>query len=357
MADVGAPAGMDAWDFLLRLVDRATDADRWSVLVESDGALVVRDSTDASAVGEAHPRWRGLPGQAYASGTACVVDDAQDTRSAAASSTEGSASYRSLCCVPLDDGLLLGEARRPGAFEEADRTLVERFVATLGDALTESARPTAAVDGGRSLDDARADHAEEIADILSHDIKSPLNVVSGNLELARETGDEVYLEKALAALDRVEEIVDEVVLLAQTGERIDEREAVDLEAAARAAWETVEAEAAYLEVERAVVVDADGRALRHLLENLMDNAVVHGGDDVTVRVGPTDRGFYVEDDGRGVPEELRDRVFERGFSRERGTSGLGLHIVGQIAEAHDWAVRVVEAESGGARFEVDTEAE
>lgn len=211
------------------------------------------------------------------------------------------------------------------------------------------------LDGGRDTGDGRADHAEEIADILSHDLKSPLNVVSGNLELARETGEDVYLEKALAALDRVEEIVDEVVLLAETGERIDEREAVDLEMAARAAWETVEAPEAELVVERAAVIDADDRALRHLLGNLMDNAVVHGGADVTVRVGPTDRGFYVEDDGEGVPTEIRERVFERGFSRERGTSGLGLHIVGQIADAHGWAVRVAEEAAGGARFEVDTD--
>lgn len=61
-------------------------------------------------------------------------------------------------------------------------------------------------------------------------------------------------------------------------------------------------------------------------------------------------GFYVADDGPGVPADERDQVFEFGHSGGDGT-GSGLAIVRSIAEAHDWTVSLTDSESGGARFE------
>jgi signal transduction histidine kinase len=79
----------------------------------------------------------------------------------------------------------------------------------------------------------------------------------------------------------------------------------------------------------------------------------HGGDDVTVTVGPLTAGdgFYVEDDGPGIPPADRQSVFEFGETSNPNGSGLGLAIVATIADAHGWERRVTEAESGGARFE------
>ena len=62
-------------------------------------------------------------------------------------------------------------------------------------------------------------------------------------------------------------------------------------------------------------------------------------------------GFFVADDGPGVPEEDRDRVFEAGYSKGDGGTGLGLGIVSRIARAHGWEPVVAESETGGARFE------
>ena len=86
-------------------------------------------------------------------------------------------------------------------------------------------------------------------------------------------------------------------------------------------------------------------------------------DDVTVRVGPiettqvsTDRvnGFYVADDGPGIPEDERESVFEGGYSTSDDGTGLGLAIVRSIAEAHGWTATVAERDAGGARFEIHT---
>jgi signal transduction histidine kinase len=80
--------------------------------------------------------------------------------------------------------------------------------------------------------------------------------------------------------------------------------------------------------------------------------VEHGGEAVTVTVGALDDGFYVADDGPGIPETERDSIFEAGYSTADDGTGFGLRIVEQVADAHGWTVGVVESEAGGASFEV-----
>jgi signal transduction histidine kinase len=89
-----------------------------------------------------------------------------------------------------------------------------------------------------------------------------------------------------------------------------------------------------------------------LLENLFSNAVEHDDGDVTVTIGDTADGFYVADDGPGIPEERREDVFEAGYSTAEDGTGFGLRIVGQIARAHGWSVRATGSAAGGARFEI-----
>jgi signal transduction histidine kinase len=93
--------------------------------------------------------------------------------------------------------------------------------------------------------------------------------------------------------------------------------------------------------------------LSQLLENLFRNAVEHGGDDVTVNVGSLPGGFYVADDGPGIPAADRESVFEPGFTTNDDGTGFGLEIVEAVASAHGWDVRVTDAAEGegGARFE------
>ncbi len=77
-----------------------------------------------------------------------------------------------------------------------------------------------------------------------------------------------------------------------------------------------------------------------------------GSADVTVRVGDLKAGFYVVDDGPGIPADVRDDPFAPGQSGIEGNTGFGLAIVTQIAEAHGWTVTATDSAAGGARFEV-----
>jgi len=80
--------------------------------------------------------------------------------------------------------------------------------------------------------------------------------------------------------------------------------------------------------------------------------VNHGGADVSVRVGPLETGFYVEDTGVGILPADRENMFDHGYTTGDGGSGIGLTVVSQIAEAHNWSITLTESTEGGARFEL-----
>jgi len=199
------------------------------------------------------------------------------------------------------------------------------------------------------------DRLDSFASMLSHDLRNPLNVAQGRLELARDEHDSEHLETASEALDRIETLIEDVLQLARQGKPVEETDRVSLGAIARDAWgmvETAEAELV-VETDRDLVVDPE--RLQRLFENLFRNSVEHGGEDVTVTVGALDvgDGFFVEDDGDGIPSEEREEVFESGYSTAEDGTGFGLSIVEQIVAAHEWAIDLADVEVG-TRFEIRT---
>jgi signal transduction histidine kinase len=150
----------------------------------------------------------------------------------------------------------------------------------------------------------------------------------------------------------MEKLIDDLLTLAQEGEKVAEAESVVVADVAGTSWQTVATEKATLETDVSRRIQADRGRLRQLFANLFRNAVEHGGSEVTVRVGVTDGGFYVADTGRGIPESNREKIFEAGYSSSENGTGFGLRIVEQVVEAHGWEITVTESEQGGARFEI-----
>ncbi len=200
--------------------------------------------------------------------------------------------------------------------------------------------------------------------IVSHDLRNPLSVAQGYLEETRRS-DTDHLDTIGAELDRMERMIEDLLTLAQQGAIAGEMEPVDLGRVAEDAWSHVRTEGSRLVVADSRTVEADPERVTELLENLFRNSVEHGSTSsrtesdaasVTVTVGTTDcGGFYVADDGRGIPTTRREEVFEMGVSTSADGTGFGLGIVEEIAEAHGWAVDVTASESGGARFEIDVD--
>ncbi|MFB6090068.1 MAG: PAS domain S-box protein [Halobellus sp.] len=193
---------------------------------------------------------------------------------------------------------------------------------------------------------------EEFASVVSHDLRNPLNVAEGRLELAIGECDSDHLERVADAHDRMQTLIEDLLSMARSNQPVTDRSSVDLAAALDRSWRNVRTDAAALDARTDRVVRADRSRLQQLLENLIRNAVEHGGEDVTVTVGDLEDGFYVEDDGPGIPADRREKVFETGFSTASEGVGFGLSIVAQVVEAHDWTIEVTEGERGGARFEI-----
>jgi len=195
---------------------------------------------------------------------------------------------------------------------------------------------------------------DDFASVVSHDLRSPLTVLMGNLELAEETGETDYLDSCRDAVDRMESIIDDLLSLARDVDDTGETEAVALADVTEECWRNTDTKDAKLRVETENSIMANRGKLRQMLENLLRNSVVHGGDDVTVTVSdlPGGNGFRIEDDGVGIPEDERASVFEPGYATGESGTGLGMYIVKQVAEAHGWGVEVVDGEEGGAAFEV-----
>ena len=277
---------------------------------------------------------------------------------------------------------------------------------------------------------------ERFAETLSHDLRNPLSVARGRIDLAQETGKEAHLETAADALERIEQLIEDTLTLAREGQAIEDREPVELGELARNAWATTDTGEASFEVmpDAEMTVYADHSRLRTVFENLFRNAVDHSatnpdsqtrqdgvehsstsedsnapqepaeprsiadeqpeqpadrgsiestpdtatplirgnvesedaettservtesgrtngsGTPMTVRLGRAEDGFYVEDDGPGIPPADREDVFEYGYTTDEDGTGLGLAIVEAIANAHGWDVTATEGREGGARL-------
>lgn len=204
----------------------------------------------------------------------------------------------------------------------------------------------------------REDQLEKFASVVSHDLRNPLNVAQGRLEFAKEECTSEHHDAIESALDRMNRIIEDVLWLAREGQVIGSVEPIELSDALDSAWAMVadRSDSATLrfagDESQLPPVAADYDRLCQLLENVLANALEHAGDDVTVTAGVLGDGFYIEDDGPGIPEEHRADVFEPGYSSSTGGAGLGLNIVKQVADAHGWDIRVTDGSDGGVRFEI-----
>ncbi|TKX76013.1 PAS domain S-box protein [Halorubrum sp. GN11_10-6_MGM] len=228
----------------------------------------------------------------------------------------------------------------------------------------------------------RNERLDRFASIVSHDLRNPLSVIRGSIEMAQVKEDTDPLERGERAVDRIDRLVSELLTLARQGSGMDEPTEFALASVARDAWETT---AGNDDAGPELVVAGDARVygdrgrLRQAFENLFRNASEHavtgdgeadrpngGGsepdaeaegsdaetgesdaagrdgtdDGLSVLVTATDAGFLVADDGSGIDPGDRDSVFDSGFTTQADGTGYGLDIVREVVESHGWTVEL-----------------
>ena len=196
---------------------------------------------------------------------------------------------------------------------------------------------------------------ESFASMLAHELRNPVTI--GQIysqQLPEDPDAPEAVEYITEAFDRIEEMIDVMLVLTRGRKAVGECNDVALDEVAREAWDEIEAPETTFTVEVEEIIRADETYLRHLFRNLFENAVQHG-DATTVLLGETETGFYVADDGSGIPASERENVFEAGFTTAAGEggTGLGLAFVKELAAVYGWECRATDGESGGARFEFE----
>jgi signal transduction histidine kinase len=195
---------------------------------------------------------------------------------------------------------------------------------------------------------------DDFAGILAHDLRSPLTVAETFGYHAQKTGEDEHFEKMHNAHDRMDEMIDDILTLARQGNESVNLKPVDLKEMVQESWSLVDTHDGELIVETDQTIQADPSQLSNLFQNLIRNAFEHVGQETTVYVGDLvdDDGFFVADDGPGIPEDKHDEVFEYGYTTNTDGTGFGLSIVKESAESHGWDISLADDSEYGAKFEV-----
>lgn len=215
---------------------------------------------------------------------------------------------------------------------------------------------------------------------VSHELKTPLTIIKSTVEALQDGAAEEpelrneFLQKTMHEADRLQELIQDIMSLAriESGELGLECHAIALD---RAISDCVERHHTRAETKTLTVIEkpprdgrpdiaawADPDALRHVLDNLVDNAIKYtpNGGRITVRwhAKGDHVDFEVEDTGVGIPDKDLPRIFERFYrvdkarSREMGGTGLGLAIVKHLVQAMKGQVRATSQEGKGTTFKV-----
>jgi len=269
--------------------------------------------------------------------------------------------------VALGGWLLTGAMFKPvrSMIEQADTISTheagERLAITGGGAELRAlaARLNAMLD---RIDDATA-RERAFLDDASHELRTPIAIVRGELELARDRASDdaeqsATLDSVLEEVERLERLAHNLLVLARSrsGTLTGGTDPVDLETvvdrAARAIARRADHRHVEVRCEGNGVVNGDESALQRAVLNLVDNAVRHAASAVRVTV-TEDRTFVdlvVADDGPGFPADLLPHAFDR-YTRDPaggGGMGLGLAITSAIAAAHGGHVSATNRPGGGA---------
>ena len=307
-------------------------ADRLVAVSETDAA-----SEEFGPQADLEPG-EGLIWQAFADGEPTVFNDVEANPERYNPDTDVTAE----AVVPVPDyGVLASATLEESGISELDFEMLRILATSLSAAMKR-------VDRTRELE-RQNERLSAFTGYVSHDLRNPLSVASGFVDHVLESGEIKELQRVQRAHERMQRLIEDMLLLARRGDVIGETEPTDVIGVAERAWNAIDAPAATLRTEGSLTVVADESRLQQVFENVFRNAVEHGGREVTVTVTASETALTVENDGRRFdvdPASLFDpdsSVIE---------TGLGLSIVAEIVDAHGWAIAATHREPTGARFEI-----
>lgn len=202
------------------------------------------------------------------------------------------------------------------------------------------------------------EHLERLAHVLAHELRNPLTVIDGQLELYRELGEPSHLDAVERHVRRLDNIIEDTLWLVRENDTVSEMSMVDVASVAEDAWLAIGDETVSLRTESIEQIPANESLLQTMFEKLFSNTLDHTTAS-QLEVGPLYMGdgldgFYVADDGAGFDTAAQDDIFEIDINSTDGSSGIGLPVVKEIVQRHSWSITLAEHDTQGVRFEINT---
>ncbi len=198
--------------------------------------------------------------------------------------------------------------------------------------------------------------------LLRHDLRNKIQTIKGYIHLLDDfegsEKKEELREKASSACRKGSQMIEKVRLLRKL-EDVDTSE-VSIKSSVEKNLKEYRAKASEKGKE-IILEDFDynvkgGPLLEELFGNILENSILHSGCE-TIKISSEERNdeiiVKIEDDGRGIPDEEKEKIFKRGYKKgEEAGSGLGMYLVKEIIESYGGRIKVKDSEMGGARFDV-----
>lgn len=210
----------------------------------------------------------------------------------------------------------------------------------------------------------QTERIEEFAEVVSSDLRNQLNVIKGRNAILGDKYNDRQSELVDNAAEQIESIMDDSLEWVQKGKPITKTSEVDIQTLVNELWYLIADTGTKIKLVDKFEVNANWSRLMELFENLIKNMIANNDQDITIRVGEIQHmytttrapsnglsGFYVECDGRSVPDVDSEKVFQPADVTRMDETGFKLSIVKQIAEAHGWEVTLTESYDDGVRFE------
>ena len=243
-------------------------------------------------------------------------------------------------------GVLDVQSSEEDGISQEERMMLDMLAAQVG-ATIESLKYQKELEASRNLQ-------ELMLHIVSHDLKNPLAVISGYIELLKEEYNPEFLEEMQNALERASKIIERARLFSKLDMKKikQEKKEMHLRDIIERAYELIKEKYP----EGRVEVEGDARIslypiIEEVFVNLLDNAFKYGANEVRIKIEKGENvRIEVVDNGSGIPDKQKEIIFEAFEKLSKKGSGLGLAIVKKVVELHNGEIWVEDNEPKGSKF-------
>ncbi len=232
--------------------------------------------------------------------------------------------------------------------------------------VTDSGKPEEILVIARNITERKKAEEREkfLHSLLRHDVKNKIQIIRGCLELAEEKTlpeeAEEYLEKAEKATKDSSELIEKVRTLRKLNR--EKPQIVDLEPMVEKAVEKCKRRKSEIQFGNNLKCPVEGcrvkggPLLHEIFYNILENSVKHSGGNkvkITNRETEEEMIFTIEDNGKGIPDEEKQKIFEKGYTKdEKAGAGLGSYLAKEIVKTYGGNIEVKDSDLGGARFDI-----